>query len=713
MEFNVEKTISNFVQAQFPRFYEEEGPNFILFMKAYYEWLESQNDPTTGAPNPIGAARNLFDYRDIDNTLESFLIHFQQKYLYGIPFNIIANKRFLLKHVLDVYRSKGSINSYKLLFKLLYNQEIDVYLPANDILKPSDGTWILPKYIEVKDNGNLQSFVEQTIVGITSGTTAIVEAYVRESVSQGLLSTLYISNILPQGGSFVEGENILIKGKETPEDLANAPVVIGSLSDLNILNGGQGFAVGDVLKIAKYDLNNNQLISYGSDGYVRVSNVSTGQGSLNFSITKGGFGYTPQANIFLYNGVGDTTGNGASFQIGSLSYLQSITYNTDLICDYLNTTLNANVYNLPANNSANLGSVIGTSLTYQNNNFGTISSLTNINTGNGYTQQPSIFVRSTLLSNNLPGTVSFSNSSSNVIGTGTSFLNYFANGDVILLIANSTVSQEQVIKTVNSNTSITLYGTPSYSNSVGNYKAAPAILPANFTPNDPIIYRSDGTVDGKNEIITALPSVGNNIVSQVSLVSSGKGYVDGEYVKAYLYGGLSQPNIINGGSGYSNGEILVFSGGDTNSPAKGYVTTNTSGGITAAVLTFSGSGYNSLPNISVKTTNGSGAVLSTTITEFNTTSFVQAKVIKTGVGKGRGYWSTTRSFLNSDKYIQDSYFYQDFSYQIKAASTLDTYKNIIYNTFHPAGSELFGEYLLINNESSVTEILYENISANT
>jgi len=312
-----------------------------------------------------------------------------------------------------------------------------------------------------------------------------------------------------------------------------------------------------------------------------------------------------------------------------------------------------------------------------------------------------------MFSNTLPGTISFSTTSNTVTGSGTSFSTYFSNGDVIVLVANSTVSQEQIIKTVNSNTSITLYGPPSYSNTVGNFKAASVILPANFTFNDPVMYRADNTIDGKNEIISALPSVGNNIVSQVSLVNSGKGYIDGEFVKAYLYGGLTQPNVINGGSGYSNGELLVFSGGDTTSPAKGYVTTDNTGKITAAVLTFSGSGYNSLPNILVKTAKGSGAVLSTTISEFNTASFVQAEVIKSGVGKGRGYWSTTRGFLNSDKYIQDSYFYQDFSYQIKAASTLDTYKNIIYNTFHPAGSELFGEFLLINNENSPVELLYD------
>jgi len=40
MDFQVEKYVSTFVRSQFPAFYNEEGENFILFMKAYYEWAE-------------------------------------------------------------------------------------------------------------------------------------------------------------------------------------------------------------------------------------------------------------------------------------------------------------------------------------------------------------------------------------------------------------------------------------------------------------------------------------------------------------------------------------------------------------------------------------------------------------------------------------------------------------------------------------------------
>ena len=91
MDFNQQKFISNFIENQFPKFYQEDGPDFILFVKAYYEWLE--NAEQDGYGSPVRESRELLNYRDIDNTIERFLEYFQKKYLYGIPFNIIANKR--------------------------------------------------------------------------------------------------------------------------------------------------------------------------------------------------------------------------------------------------------------------------------------------------------------------------------------------------------------------------------------------------------------------------------------------------------------------------------------------------------------------------------------------------------------------------------------------------------------------------------------------
>jgi hypothetical protein len=695
----------------------DEGPNFVLFLKAYYEWMESEGQA-------INQSRSLFDLRDIDNTLPAFLEHFQLKYLYGIPFNVIINKQFLLKHILDVYRSKGTIQCYRLLFKLIYDQDVEIYLPSQDVLKLSDGTWVQPEYIEVTNVPNLQSYVGQTVVGTSSDTTAIIESFITEPVNQNIIATLFLSNMKPQGGSFVKGEKVVIQNQiSNTAAISSAPTVIGSLSSLTIINGGQGFNVGDTISIVHRSLVNNAVISHGVDGQLRVTGVARGQGQINFALINGGFGYTTSANVFVYNGP-NNAGSGANFTIGGLSYNQVLQYNTDIIADYYNTSINAASYGFPGNTAANdTYSTIGGALSFTTNTFGTIASLTNITTGTEYTQPATVFVRSTQLSSNgIPGTITYSTTANTItlsgsysVGDANGFPFFYSANDVIALQANSSNAASlefQVVKSVDSNTQITLWGPPHHnSTSSAIARVAPVILPSQYALYDPVMYRVDNTIDGENESILANPSSGNNIIASVTAIDSGKGYLDGEVVTAYLFGGLTPLTIFNPGVGYANGDAIIFSGGGSTAQASGYVTTDANGSITAANFNnggaSSGSGYASLPTITIRSVNGMNGVITTSIQQFNTFSQVTGQVIKSGVGKKPGYWSTTKGFLDSDKYIQDSYYYQDFSYVIKVAATLDKYKDIIYNTFHTSGSELFGEFYQLNTESVPASILYE------
>lgn len=708
MSYPLETKISNFIERQFPSFYKEDGENFILFVKAYYEWLEETN-------NPIYHSRNLLNYTDIDNTLEEFLTHFQEKYLFGIPFEVVTNKRFLLKHILEVYRSKSSVQGHKLLFKLLYNEDAEIYLPGRDVLRVSDGTWVEPKYIEVTNNGNVSSLIGKQVIGVKSRTTAVVESYVKENFYRDTINTLYISNIYPRNGDFIIGEKVLsLELEETNETILASPSVIGSLNSLEILNGGQDFKVGDIIKITKRDDENGAVTAFGQNGSLRVSSVTRGFGALNFNIFRSGSGLLANSLVFIYNSETDTTGVGASFSINNIGNQEVLTYNTDLVYEKLDLSLDDSTFGFAEDPSANLSSTIGSALQYETGNFGSLIALRDIFTGNNYTDPVNIFVRSTLLSDALTGTITYSTSSNTVTGSGTVFTDVFSNDDVIALRANSELvaSEEyQVIKEVVNSSVIILYGPPSFDSTASSeYRFAPSIIPANFSSYEENGVTVDDTIKGENGIISGNPLQGNNVISTVDVVDSGKGYLEGEEVIAYLSNGIAEPTIISGGIGYANGESLVFSGGGTIDNASGFVVTDNNGTITSLVIISAGSGYEVIPNISVQTTDGNGARFTTTIEEFNTFSRVIGRVSKKGIGKSKGYWSTTRGFLNSDKYIQDSYFYQDYSYQIKIQRSLNDYKDIILDSFHTAGSELFGEYVVKGNISSNVEVIYNSVS---
>lgn len=60
-----------------------------------------------------------------------------------------------------------------------------------------------------------------------------------------------------------------------------------------------------------------------------------------------------------------------------------------------------------------------------------------------------------------------------------------------------------------------------------------------------------------------------------------------------------------------------------------------------------------------------------------------------------GYFLDTESFLSSNKVLQDSEYYQDYSYVIKAGIDIDRYRDVVMSVLHPAGLKMYGEVNII------------------
>jgi hypothetical protein len=354
---NIEQLVSPLIQKQFPSFYLEEGPNFVAFIEAYYEWLEnnyqlitvdantgfnvgdtvyqsgagrttsttgtitaiSGNDLLVRLPaydafklstqfnnddrlksvanssvntsvnnvniiTPVFQARNIFKSRDIDTTIEQFILHFKEKYLKNISFNTATDKKLLVKNSLNLYRAKGTEKSVDLFFRLVYGTPARVYYPGQDMLRISDGEWAVPKYIEICESQRTVDFVGKMITGAVSRATAFVERYIKRRVSGGVVSILYVSNI---NGSFLVGEPL-----QTDVLYGDAPRIVGSLTNADLIIGGNQFAVGDLVDIGS-------TATTGESAVGRVAAIANTTGIVNFKLNDGGWGYSTSAQTIV------------------------------------------------------------------------------------------------------------------------------------------------------------------------------------------------------------------------------------------------------------------------------------------------------------------------------------------------------------------------------------------------------------------------------
>jgi len=82
-------------------------------------------------------------------------------------------------------------------------------------------------------------------------------------------------------------------------------------------------------------------------------------------------------------------------------------------------------------------------------------------------------------------------------------------------------------------------------------------------------------------------------------------------------------------------------------------------------------------------------------------------IIKISLGslaKYPGYYTSNLGFLDDAIYIQDSKFYQAFSYVIKIDEKLETYRSAIKTLIHPSGMAMFGEYDIRNEFDTGTSL---------
>lgn len=271
------KEVSQLIENQFPEFYREEGSNLVAFIRAYYEFLESNNKYS------LKLSRQMFDIKDIDTSLNEFLVSFKESYLADFPFEFTTDTKFAIKNIVNYYRSKGSKESLSLLMKLLFNEDVSVYYPGEDVLRLSDSSWYKPSYLEVTIASRNKAFINKEITGLKSGAKAFVESVVRKRVKGKVFDVMYLSSVR---GTFLAGERISDDGTAL-----NTPRVKGSLTSLDIVLGGRDNKVGDRFKV---------VTDEGYGGVVKVSGVIDATGRVDFKIVDGGWGFTTTDSTDVY-----------------------------------------------------------------------------------------------------------------------------------------------------------------------------------------------------------------------------------------------------------------------------------------------------------------------------------------------------------------------------------------------------------------------------
>ena len=266
------------INRQVPEFVRDEYPVFVSFLEAYYEFLEQKQG--TELNDLTAKSKDLRDISDVDMSIEDFEENFFNTFADLIPRDVAVDKSVLIKNVLPLYLSKGSESSFKLLYRMLFGDELEVKYPKNDVLRASDGNWVVENALKVSKN----------FYSYYTGNGTTKEFKILEQLNQSDI-TVYINDVAQTSGYYVRKESKKIVFDTAP--LLNSTIkVLYSTLDKTIftnrkITGELSGTTALIEKVSNQIVNEELVIQFFIDDKTLIGNYINGENVLTDAFVDG------------------------------------------------------------------------------------------------------------------------------------------------------------------------------------------------------------------------------------------------------------------------------------------------------------------------------------------------------------------------------------------------------------------------------------------
>ncbi len=706
--------------------------------------------------NPVENVSQLMEYADVDNTIDVFFDQFKERFMKTIPVKLAVgvDEKNILKNIKDLYRAKGTRKGHEIFFRLLLDENVELFYPTENMLRVSDGKWSddsLLRVVQINDvmllendeNDNIflvtedgahieqeQSVLLEYDVNKLIGETVIQDAVrdidileggpyellgystigkataVVESIIQIQLGSVILYDLVLQEGSitgtFVPGQLVYGEDNTNSERLIKVKNT-SILSSISIPTSGQYFTTTDLLDISADNgigaaltidtvsqgkISNIDIDTVGAgyeigDNFVVDNSSVTGAGLAGEIAVVGG-GFSPETGslinefrITLENEVGELL----TEETTPLYYTQEENYGM-VATDHIEVE-DANIF-FDSKSGAKFIQESGT-------NTGDITDIRVTSIGNNYASLPTLTLPTTSTIRIRAAQFRLEDGTTSAITFGDSIISEIEE-DIIILESVGPDAFETTLKsgtfTVGETISPVTQPPSSITGTVVKHYtdlSVPGHSFIEFTVGVGTINVGDtieGAISGVHgEVLTT------NVRSGGKILAKGDGDV----------GKIKSVRVLESGVHYTEEPTLSTVTNLILSPISGTFAINqtiTGTGVTGTAKSWDGD-TQLLKVTSVTGTFTVGQVItqsysgaSGTVAYIDDATF-SSNIAATGVF---GKYVGEDGFLSEDsKRIQDSWYYQDFSYVVKTATSINQWRDELLNTVHPAGFALFGQ----------------------
>jgi hypothetical protein len=283
--------------AAMPQFVVENYPRFVEFIKAYFRWSITEGS---------GAALNYMKINnDIDLVADEMLHCYTNLLAPNVPREMKADYRMFIKFLTEFYSIKGTDESFKVLYRALFDEDVYLYYPRRNVFQTSSAQWASTPYFMVEYAGDGFALIGAELKGSVAGFTCLVNnvvqydgnwlIYFEQSSGEfepgetlRINNTLGTCTVIPvfaidsidsksrwfDGDSFVLSNGVVIKVDK---------IFYGYITSVSISDGGVGYSVGDQIVTES---------NHSGTGFLAVvTSVDSNGAVTGISQRRQGFGY--------------------------------------------------------------------------------------------------------------------------------------------------------------------------------------------------------------------------------------------------------------------------------------------------------------------------------------------------------------------------------------------------------------------------------------
>jgi len=722
---------------------------------------------TKAKDNVIRAANNLVKNKTFQYASGDYWEYLKNELNDSVPSTTSAQRRLIAERMREFYTSKSSEAAYEFFFKAFFNSEVVFRYPGEELLRVSDGRFEQLSILRIETTyedpieGTQQVdpfvFLNRTIRGDNSQAVANVINVIGTAL-QGV--DYYELRLSLVSGEFLPQEKIRIIGEE--ESQAD---LFGIIARVDIVDGGSGYSVGDPITITSgfvsgtdlefpsigngiilrsYDgtdlslyeagdvisisgtsvtslatvadnlLEDNQLVvastagfnagSFISDGGIHITEGTTivsVDDATTLTLSQDKTAFASDRSIICFNNDRDYTVVSAT---STTIEIEGVAGGDEQdFFDYDYQPAAGPLISIQAE-----GAGFGALAYVSSIDSGGIGEITIANPGYGYQSGTRLTIDNGITGGTGlvaevgdiidPYTITDGLSTYTVGEIGSIIVRNRGTGYISIptitlvddVISNIGAINSKVVTIVNPGTGYSIGDVLTITAPTDPLGTTPSAIVSKIDSDDAIIFE-----DGDSILLEGEDSLG---YSQEALIEDGS--PDTGSIVAIEFSSTGY------GSGYTNNDLPTITATTGNNDAAFTVNNilGTSGTVSVANVQ-EGIGLGAIRQIDIENSGLRYADAVASTTTGNGDAILTPAI--SGIAITPGQFLTTDGLLN-DRIIQDSYFFQDFSYVLRTGTQFNQYSKVLKELLHPAGTEFFGE-ILFTSFISVTPEFYSQI----